>query len=201
MSSPIPFDDALGLMQQDFSRARMVILRGESGSGKSSAIRFLMNQHPQFRNDERLRIIEELRVASDLRHVISALRGGGPLLVASHLSAHWHRLLNLLAPSCIIELDQHPEKITRWLTAQNIPFSTGAVQAFCSRFGANYTDAQLVLAHTETDHFDIALGRFLKHCRLERHPPAATSVVLTMGRHEAELHYQTLNAQGLKQIP
>ncbi|HSN68051.1 MAG TPA: hypothetical protein VLV48_02335, partial [Thermoanaerobaculia bacterium] len=43
------FDDFLALRTRDFSRVRLAVFAGRSGSGKSTAIRFLLEEHPDFR--------------------------------------------------------------------------------------------------------------------------------------------------------
>jgi hypothetical protein len=68
--------------------------------------------------------------------------------------------------------------------------SEAAVTAFCARFGANYTDARLILQHADATSFDQALGRFLKQCRLERGGVSDGMPVLVMPVAQAEAHYQ-----------
>ena len=195
------FDDALNLARRDFARTRVVVFCGESGTGKSSAIRFLMHRHPHFRRDANLRVIEELRSWFDLRALLSALWRGRRLLVASHLPIWLHRCLGVFASTQVIALDHHPEKISRWLSAHNVAHSEAAVAAFCRRFGANYTDAQLVLRHGEAVSFDQALGRFFRHCRIEHAQLPSGLPVLVMPVRQAEAHYQTLNEAGGKHVP
>lgn len=195
------FDDALNLAGRNFATTRVVVFCGESGSGKSSAIRFVMHRHAHFQGDANVRVIEELRSWSDLGTLLSALWRGRRLLVASHLPIWLHQFLGLLASTQVIALDQHSEKISRWLSTQNVAYSDAAVAAFCRRFGANYTDAQLVLRHGEAVSFDQALGRFFRHCRIEHAQMPSGLPVLTMPVSQAEAHYQTLNEAGGKNVP
>jgi hypothetical protein len=200
-ATSIGFDDALALAERDFSGTRVLVLCGESGSGKSSAIRFLMHRHRHFRDDANLLVIEELRGWRDLAVFISALCSGRRLLVASHLPLRLHRCLGMFTPTAVIALDHHPEKIRRWLRAHAVACSDDALAAFCSRFGANYTDARLILQHAEASSFDQALGRFLRQCQLRRDGAPSGLPVLVMPVAEAEAHYRVLNAAGIKQIP
>jgi hypothetical protein len=200
-SASIGFDDALALAARDFARTRIVVLCGESGSGKSSAIRFLMHRHRHFRDDAGLRVIEELRSWRDLPVFVSALLSGRRLLVASHLPVWLHRGLALFAATTVIALDRHPEKIRRWLGVHEVACSEAALAAFCSRFGANYTDARLILQHAEATSFDQALGRFLQQCRLQRNGPPSGLPVLVLPVAEAEAHYRAMNEAGIKHLP
>lgn len=184
------FIDALQLATRDFSETRVVVLCGESGSGKSSAIRFMLREHAQLGADPRLRVIEELRDWRDLGVFLKALAAGHRLLVASHLPVWLHCCLGALAATEVIALDRHPEKISRWLIARRIQFSDAAVAAFCRDFGANYTDAALILQHSEAQSFDQALGRFMKQCALVRGGIPDDLPVRLMRASEAEAHYR-----------
>ncbi|MDZ4812848.1 MAG: hypothetical protein SGI99_09590 [Pseudomonadota bacterium] len=195
------FDDALNLADRDFATTRVVVFCGESGSGKSSAIRFVMHRHPHFQGDANVRVIEELRSWFDLSALLSALWRGRRLLVASHLPIWLHQCLGLFASTQVIALDQHSEKISRWLSAQNVSYSDAAVTAFCRRFGANYTDARLVLRHGHALSFDQALGQFFRQCRIEHAQMPSGLPVLTMPVSRAEAHYQALDEAGGKNAP
>ena len=195
------FDDALGLMARDFRGVRAIFLCGESGSGKSSAIRFLIHQHPHISADPSIRVIEELRRWRDLYAVHQSLRAGRRLLVASHLPPRLHRLLGAFTRNVVIDLDRHPAKISRWLAARGIAHSEAAVSSFCDQFGANYSDADLILRHSNASSFDQALRRFLRDCRLQRGRLPNGLPVLTMDAATAETHYQTMNATTGKCVP
>ncbi len=201
LATDIGFVDALGLGERDFANTRVLVLCGESGSGKSSAIRFLMRKHRHYRDDTRVQVIEELRSWRDLGIFMRALMRRDRLLVASHLPVWLHRVLGVMTRTCVIALDCHPQKISRWLAAQDVGFSDAAVAEFCRHFGANYTDARLILQHAEATSFDQALGRFLRQCRLDRNDMPSGLPVLVMPVAEAEAHYLALNAAGIKQIP
>jgi hypothetical protein len=201
LAADIGFVDTLGLGESDFANTRVLVLCGESGSGKSSAIRFLMQRHRHYRGDARVRVIEELRGWRDLGVFLRALVHRDRLLVASHLPAWLHRGLGILARTRVIALDCHPQKISHWLAAHDVGFSDAAVAEFCRRFGANYTDARLILQHAQATSFDQALGRFLRQCRLQRDGMPSGLPVLVMPVAEAEAHYLALNEAGIKQIP
>jgi hypothetical protein len=96
----------------------------------------------------------------------------------------------MLAPSHVVELDRYPAKISRWLSARGIPYSEASVQSFCAQFGPNYSDAALILRHTESATFDQALGRFRRQCSLKRHPPERGQRVLVLDVDAAEAHYK-----------
>lgn len=183
------FDDAMGLLQRDLRQRRMVVFCGASGSGKSSAIQFLLEQHPHCAATAEWFVVEELRHYRDLWPVLRALRHGQRLLIASHLPHRLHRLLALLVSTELIELDQQPHKIERWLQHRGIHHSPAAVSRFCQTFGANYHDAKLILAHYPTADFDQALGQFLRYCQLRHEPMRSGELVLTLSAEAAKAHY------------
>ena len=187
-----PYIDALDLAGRDFSRRRVIVFCGESGSGKSSAIRFVIAAHPSIGADPGRIVIEELRHWRDLGVFLRALMRRRRLLVASHLPVWLHRLLGVLAPTDVIALDTHPEKISRWLDARDVPYSSEAVAAFCARFGANYTDAALILDHRPGATFDAALGWFLKRCRLEHGTIGRHEPVHVLAAGDVDAHYRAL---------
>jgi len=188
------FDDAMGLLSRDLRQRRLVVFCGASGSGKSSAIEFLLEQHPHCAAAGQWCVIEELRHYRDLRSVWRALRHGQRLLIASHLPHRLHRCLALLVSTELIELDWQPHKIVRWLQARGIHHSSAAVNRFCQIFGANYHDAQLILNHYPAANFDQALGQFLRYGRLQYQPFGSNQVVLTLSAEAAKAHYATIRA-------
>lgn len=185
------FDDAVGLGALPLRGIRVIVLCGESGTGKSTAIQHLLQVHAELRQDPALRIIEELREWRDIGVFLAQLMRGRRLLVASHLPSLLHGMLALLAPTQVVDLDRCPAKISRWLSACGVPYSEASVQSFCAQFGPNYSDAALILRHTESATFDQALGRFRRQCNLKRHPPERGQRVLVLDVDAAVTHYQT----------
>lgn len=159
------FDDFLGLAARDFSSHRVVAFVGESGSGKSTAIRFLREQHPHIRDREVL-VVDEAR-AADLPRLWRPLARGATLLLASHLPA-WVVRAALPCTGAVFRTDRDRGKILRYLGAQGIAASAPAVDAYVRRFGATYTDVDLILERFPGRSFDAALARFERFCRLER---------------------------------
>lgn len=155
------FDDFLGLAARDFSRHRVVAFVGESGSGKSTAIGFLRARYPA------MAVIDEAR-AADLPRLCRMVAAGRAVLVASHLPA-W--LLRLALPAgrvAIFRTDCDPGKIARYLEARRVRASGAAIDAYVRRFGATYTDIDLILERFPGPSFDAALASFTRRCRLER---------------------------------
>lgn len=188
------FDDALDLAQHDFGRYRLIVFCGESGSGKSSAIRFLLAQHPDFADHPGVRVIEELRHWRDLAVLAQAMRSGHRLLVASHLPTWFHRAMGWLWRSAVFALDAHPIKIRRWMRTRDIICSDAAVDAFCRQFGANYTDAALIVRHFPGRSFDLALRLFDQQCRLHRGEPIPGQPVQVIEGREALMRYEIVRA-------
>ena len=160
------FDDFLGLGARDFSPHRVVAFVGESGSGKSTAIRFLREQHPDFKRRHTL-VIDEVS-AADLPRLWLPLARGATLLLASHLPAWIVRAALPCTCAAVFRTDRDRGKILRYLRAQGIAASAQAVEAYVRRFGATYTDVDLILERFPGHSFDAALARFERFCRLQR---------------------------------
>lgn len=162
------FHDYLGLASARLADVRLVAFCGESGSGKSTAIDWLRRCHPDVVGCMDWTVVEEIADARDWPEVPRMLAAGRRLLVASHLGPIWYRPLRVFGAQRLHALDARPEKIAHWLAQRGVAASADAVRAFVSRFGANYTDAALVLERAPGLNFDRALARFLRECRLER---------------------------------
>ncbi|MFN2240170.1 MAG: hypothetical protein ABR524_12345 [Thermoanaerobaculia bacterium] len=180
------FDDYLGLDRLDLSRFRLIVFIGRSGSGKSTAIGHLLNTHPSFRWRESavlrrpsfagppglpmLVAVDDLVEPRELRVVVDLLRSGRTILVASHLDAAWYRVLSLFVPAILFRTDSDAAKIGRYLERRGVAASKDATRAYARRFGATYTDADIILERYPGRSFDDALDRFERYCEVEVHP-------------------------------
>ena len=163
------FDDFLGLGARDFSRHRLIAFVGESGSGKSTAIRFLLERHPDFaRRGRDVVVADEVPRVADLARLWEPARRGATLLVASHLPAAWFRALCPLLGGAVFRTDRDTGKISRYLQRRKVPASARAVEAYVRRFGATYTDVDIIVERFPAASFDASLARFLRLCRIER---------------------------------
>ncbi len=172
MIAPEPFDDYLGLAETSFVGVDAVTFHGASGSGKSSAVEFLRQRHPRFdaSSSEAVAVLDDLESLRALPQLVRRLQAGRRVLAACHFHPRWLVPLRVRWRIASFALDSLSAKIERWLTAQDVPYTPEAVDAFCRRFGANYTDAALVLEYSPGESFDAALARFLRECRVERTP-------------------------------
>ncbi len=189
ISSPTEpaLDDYLGLLTQPLQGLRLLLFHGESGSGKSSQIRLLIESHPALRDRELqtlnaqqtpavadITVIEELRGWADTRVLTPALRRSRLLLVASHVEPRWLWPWRLRVRHRCFRLDARIDKLVRWLRQRNIMFSDAALRAFVARYGANYTDLEIVLDHapgaagTPPVSFDAAWAVFCRGTRIDR---------------------------------
>ena len=176
------FDDFLSLRTAGFPGARLVVFSGRSGSGKSTAIRFLLAAHPDFRHREsvvlgraslaRFRgkgdviVLDDLVEPRDLAHIPRLLRASTSLLVASHLRATWFRPFQLVVPCAFFRTDRDGAKIRRHLERRGIAATPAAVERFVAAFGATYTDVDIVTERCPAPTFDESLARFAKLCDL-----------------------------------
>lgn len=181
-----PFDDFLGLASRDFSSSRLIVFGGRSGSGKTTAIQFLLAHHADFEGRSsvwiegppfpRVAAEADVIVADEItapRHLLvlsSFLRRCATLIVASHLSNGWFHLFRPIISSRIFSTDRDAAKIGRHLARRGVAASQAALDAYVRTFGATYTDAEVILERYPSDSFDASLARFLARCRLELSP-------------------------------
>lgn len=172
------FDDFLGLDSRDLSRCRRVLFHGRSGSGKTTAIEHLLAT--QFRDRDVHRIagppfaatpaavrpgaviaVDEIESLRDLRHLLPLLRLDATLLIATHVAPMFFPVAGIV-PGAVFRTDRDQEKLSRHLAWHNVAASAAAIREYCRRFGATYTDADLIMERYPGGSFDAALARFLK---------------------------------------
>lgn len=177
------FDDYLGLSHLDLSRTRLVVFSGRSGSGKSTAIEWLLSGHPSFRGRKSalLRrprferppllpdvvVVDDLTSARELPLVLQLLGARHTVLVASHLAPAWYRPIAAFFPTRLFRTDRDEGKITRRLTRLGVLTSEAAVRGYVRRFGATYTDLDIILERYPNVGFDAALASFTRFCDVE----------------------------------
>jgi len=169
-------DDYLGLLEQSLAGLRLLVFYGASGSGKSSQIALLRARHPDLQAREVVTVapnavpthsvdvlvIDEIQTLRQCVCLTPALRRCTLLLLASHVppALLWPWRLGR-AHRCVA-LDPLGHKLERELTRRGVRFSGSALATFVARFGANYTDLDIVLEHGGEDDLDRALARFLR---------------------------------------
>ncbi len=162
------FDDYLGLGVAPLG-ARTLVFRGRSGSGKSCYIRWLRQHHPDCADAA---VIDELLCWRDLTRLLRAFPATAtPVLIASHLPAAAHLLLRPCGTLRVYRLDGLRGKLPAWLAARGLHASPSTLAEFHARYGANYTDAEIVLERYPGASFDAAWALFRRECRI-RHEPA-----------------------------
>ncbi len=180
---PVELDDYLGLLGQPLAPLRLVLFHGASGSGKSSQIELLRARHPELAGREvavaspealpagrlDVLVVEEIEFAAQLRCLAPALRRSRLLLAACHVDPRWLWPWRLALPNRCYRLDRHPHKLARALARRGVRHSPAALAAFVARFGANYTDLDIVLEHAGVDDLDRALALFARGGRIRHH--------------------------------
>ena len=162
------FDDFLGLSALDLSSYGLIVFHGRSGSGKSTAIEFLLQNH--FRNRAVI-VVDEIATPLDLVRARRLLRSSTTRLVASHVPPFLFRLF--ARRIAVFRTDRDSSKIARHLQRRGVRASNAAVDEYVRRFGATYTDVDLILERYSKGDFDRALGRFLKFDDLRLSPASA----------------------------
>lgn len=174
-------DDYLALLERPLALYRALLFFGASGSGKSSQIALLLERHPDLKDrrltrmtaDQRpggphdVLVIDELRAPADALSLLWARRNARTMLIASHVDPRWLAPLLLGLPSAAFRLDEHGGKLERHLQCLDVSYTAAALERFTQRFGANYTDLDIVLEASGERDLDRALARFLRQGCIE----------------------------------
>jgi len=173
-------DDYLNLLTQPIGRLELIVFFGASGSGKSSQLALLLEQHPDLAGRDvthvtpqqvqsagltgahDIVVLDELQRWRDCLSMGPALRRSRLLLVASHVHPQWLLPWRLGRRQRSYLLDPVAEKLAREMRRRGIRFSPRALADFVARFGANYTDLDIVLEQAESSDLDHALALFLR---------------------------------------
>jgi len=178
-------DDHLELLDRSFAGVRLVVFTGMSGSGKTTCIDLLQAEHPEFadqpcsrigpapidwdraRVQTELVVIDELLALREVGRVVSLLRRGHRVIAASHLPVAWVRAVDLVWKTEHFHTDRTYQKLVPYLDRRGVRSSPDALREYAASFGANYTDLDIILAHTGYDDFDRALARFQQTASIE----------------------------------
>lgn len=172
-------DDFLGLLGADLAGLRALVLTGRSGSGKSTLLRHLAAHHPALR-DEPVRVlsgrplprvprdvrpgewvlVDEVLTRPELGRLLRLAARGARLLVASHLEPWAHLPLRLFGPLAVHRTDRDPAKLGRHLARRGLEAAPRDVARFARRYGASYTDLEILLECYPTGTFAQRLARF-----------------------------------------
>lgn len=186
MADPL-FDDYLRLAERDFSRHRLIAFCGASGSGKSTAVEYLLSEHrdfqgrphvwvdgPPFRDtgfSTDVLVLDDVIGLTDYLTMLRLLRRAKTLLVASHLSTAHYRPLQWLVTTAVFRTDADPGKIERYLERRGVQTSKAAVREFVALFGATYTDVDIILERYPDRSFDQSLALFRRFSSIELNTP------------------------------
>jgi hypothetical protein len=170
------FDDYLQLRSRRLRWLRCLVFVGRSGAGKSSYIQWLRDYHPQIRRREsrgQLNVFDEISCHWQLDRVRAQANRGRLTLIASHLPVHSHWRLLMRGAVAIWDLDRPPCKLRRWLGHRDIDYSEHGLRQFCRRYGANYTDAEILTERYPGFSLDQAMHMFHRECELHCSPHRA----------------------------
>jgi ABC-type dipeptide/oligopeptide/nickel transport system ATPase subunit len=180
------FDDFLNLRNEDFENIDLAVFFGESGSGKSTAMYYLANHHPFFTskklkwladaparnhvmlNNIEVVFIDEVINTSDIVKVIHLLRKNIKVVMATHLPYCFFLPLRIFWRIKAFPTDRNEEKIRRYLQQKSISSTPEAVRRFCKKYGATYTDIDIILERYPERSFDLALKQFEKFCKISK---------------------------------
>jgi hypothetical protein len=175
---PLPaYIDFLGLLDRSFENSRWIAFCGRSGSGKSTAIQFLLECHSRWHGVVPFRIhpyvtgweepcegewvvVDEVRALRDIPRLFSLIRSGRRVLIASHIPSLLMAILSIQAPGAIFSTDRGGEKLALHLERRGIAFTEESLANYLSRYGSTFTDLEIILERTGKRDLSSALRRF-----------------------------------------
>lgn len=178
------FDDFLNLSKEDFNNTGLIVLTGVSGSGKSTAMRYLVERHPDFagrhhqwlighpikwqwRYEPEWLLVDEAIRIRDLVHLRRLQRWGHRLIIASHLPERLVHAVMSNEGARYFSTDIDQAKLRRFLEYRGIQSSQETLARYCGRYGANYTDLKIMLAHVKGVDFDHIFHDFERCCCIQ----------------------------------
>ena len=186
----LPFDDFLGLINENFEDQRLLIFHGISGSGKSANLNYLAHHHPSFKGKKinwiwthhkrfhtqsisncSLVVVDEIISPVQLPAVRRLLQTNEKVAVASHLHPLWFKLFCPTSRTRSFRTDSSTEKISAYLRRRKISHSPLAIKIFEENYGSNYVDLQCILENAQGNSFDHALGLSQKFMKISKFKP------------------------------
>lgn len=175
-------DDYLGLLHRPLRKFRLIVFHGESGSGKSSLMRLVATRHSDFAGRQRswiqpfdpipahaeVLLVDEVQGWRDLHCLTPALRTAQAVLLASHVDPRWLWPWRFRHASLCLRLDRVTIKLERQLARLGVRYSARALDTFMARFGANFTDLEIVLELGPGDDLDAAMALLDRGSGIER---------------------------------
>ena len=169
------FDDFLALSEFDFSKTKLIVFSGKSGSGKSTCIKFLLDNHfknasktiinsPPFAEPVKIAEVVVLDEALGLKEYFFCLRQlhlGKTVVVASHLPSFFFSSLAFFFTTRLFNCDCESQKLARYLAKRDYSFSEGKLHDFQKKYKATFTDLEIILETSKgTKNFDMLFDQF-----------------------------------------
>jgi hypothetical protein len=182
------YDDFMGLSGLDLTGKRLIVFTGISGSGKSSAIHYLINRIPEIDRQgyelidgdkpewgthykTKWIVIDEVVDIQNTWHIRQLLRKGHRLLVASHLPVSLFKLMCLGHPGLYLYTDRESRKLARYLENAGVVYDSSSLNHFVNRFGQSYNTLEVVLDYSRGNSLISSMEVFDRHCTLSLSRP------------------------------
>jgi hypothetical protein len=187
------FIDTLDFNRHDFGQYQLTLLTGESGSGKSTAIEYLINsnrdkqvfryldvavlecrdsigQYYPVAEQNLVLVVDEVWSLAHIKQLRDWVKAGYRFVVASHAHAFLSRALLITTRSKLFNLDACQHKLPCYLSAKGIGFTSQSLKQYRQLYGNVFTELQIILEHYPDSHFDEAFNRFHKFNQIDRAP-------------------------------
>jgi len=167
----------------DLLEKRLVVFTGISGSGKSSAIQYLVSRFPEITKQgvesiagERLKwkssysarwlLVDEVVSLRDAWIIKQLVERGHRVIAASHLSVPVFKTICLSIDGLYFRTDDASDKLARYISNQGVEYDESSMKQFIDQFGQSYTTLDVVLGYCQSKTLAGAMEYFSRHCTL-----------------------------------
>lgn len=110
--------------------------------------------------------MDEIISVTDFLRVAGLLIRGNRVVAASHVPPVWLQPLRIFGKCKMLRTDRDAAKLALYLERQGVAFSHVAIERFVEKYGATYTDLDIILERTPEPNFDQAFARFERLCSI-----------------------------------
>lgn len=164
------FHDYANLAQWDIERYSIICLYWESGSWKSTYIKYFSKYIDL---ERRYIIIDEVLSVRDFLLLFLKLFSTNKFIIATHVPLIFYTIFSLFWKRVLkINLENFPQKIKKYLTSKWYSVSSETITLYKKYFRLTYTDIDVIIESDDSDdmNFDTIFLRFMKHNRLDVFP-------------------------------
>lgn len=178
------FHDYLNLKDKDYSNDKFIVFYGNSWAWKSSYIEYLLenntflssNNHSKIephippykiKTDNKYIFIDEFLWIKEYLQCFHYFFSSKQLLIASHLPKAFFLFLGLFWKIEFYNLNNHPEKITKYLDCLWYKYSEEIITQYIKKYHSTYTDIDIIIEESTWNDFDKTFEHFHKSSQIK----------------------------------